>query len=125
MEPDFIFSYVASPYSHPNPVVREARYHDVMRAVHFLLHSVPGVHFSPIVYCHPLAIRYTLPTDAGYWQNFNEAIMERADRLYFVRLQGFDESVGCKMELDWAKKNGREYYFLAPTGGTFHVIAPA
>jgi Domain of unknown function (DUF1937). len=45
--------YLASPYSHPDPLVREARFDAACRAMADLVHAGQIV-FSPIVHGHPL-----------------------------------------------------------------------
>jgi hypothetical protein len=45
--------YLASPYSHPNPAVREQRFQAACQAAAALLRSGQAV-FAPIVHSHPL-----------------------------------------------------------------------
>jgi hypothetical protein len=51
--------YLASPYSHPDPAVREARFREACRAAAKLMRLGQPA-FSPIVHGHPIAV-YGLP----------------------------------------------------------------
>ncbi len=113
-------AYVASPYSHPDADVREHRYNEAMRATAWLLRTDPNlIAFSPIVYCHPMARRHALPTDAQYWKAFNEGIMTLSDRIYFLRLPGWEDSIGFKMEHDWAMDQQKPHLFIDLHAGDF------
>jgi len=93
-----MFRYLASPYSDPSEIVRELRYRAVESAVVARLHE--GVHvYSPIVHCHPLAVRYDLPKDAKFWMEYNKAMIRLAWEFEVLRLPGWEESVGIKSEI--------------------------
>jgi Domain of unknown function (DUF1937) len=53
--------YLASPYSHPDPVVREARFDAACRATVDLIRTGQPV-FAPVVMGHPL-VRYGVGGD--------------------------------------------------------------
>lgn len=61
--------YLASPYSDPDPAVREQRYEAACAATVAMLRAGHVV-FSPIVHSHPL-VAYGLPTDWAFWQRVN------------------------------------------------------
>ena len=61
--------YLASPYSHPDPAVRERRFRAACSAAAFLLQAGHAV-FSPIAHGHVLA-EHGLPTDWSFWQRFD------------------------------------------------------
>jgi len=92
--------YIASPYSHPKPEIREARYLDVMAYTAHLFRQKIWCH-SPIVHCHELAKIHILPTDAAFWFEYNEHVMKRCDELWILQLPGWNESKGVKMEMDF------------------------
>lgn len=95
--------YLASPYSHPDPAVRQERYEQAMAAQAYLLRE--GVYtYSPIVACHPMALAHDLPTDAGWWQNYNFAMMSMCNWLFVLELDGWDNSVGVQAEIRWAQQ---------------------
>jgi len=99
--------YLASPYSSPDESLREARYHEVMRFVEWCLtRGNVGVPFSPILYCHPLAERYELPTSAEWWYALNDEWLTFATQVWLLDLPGWETSVGVRHELTFASERG-------------------
>lgn len=90
--------YLASPYSDPSPIVREHRFEVAQYFTAYWLKRGTIV-FSPIVYCHDLAIAHSLPTDFAFWQNFNEKMLNRATELWVLRLPGWENSIGVNSEI--------------------------
>lgn len=89
--------YLASPYSHPDPAVRQQRYEQVLEATRLLMlhgHLV----WAPIVYTHHLA-EAGLPTDWGFWEAFDRAMLSRCDALWVLALDGWLESKGVDEEI--------------------------
>lgn len=93
--------YLASPYSDPDPTIRHARY-EAVRAFTCELLAQRKVVFSPIVYCHGIAAEIGLPSNAAHWKNFNMQFLRKADTVYVLKLDGWEQSVGVKMEIDTA-----------------------
>lgn len=92
-----MFVYLASPYSSPEPFIQEERYLKACRATHYLLEKRIWV-FSPIVHCHELAKMINLPKDAAFWQEYNFAMLARADKLIILRIEGWEAFVGVRGE---------------------------
>lgn len=104
--------YLASPYSHPSPEVRQARYEAACRATATLMRW--GFHvFSPIAHSHGPAL-YGLPGDWEYWQAFDLAMLEKCDRFAVLRLDGWQESRGVEAELKRARELEMPMAFLDP-----------
>ena len=99
------FSYLASPYSHPDSSVRERRYVAVKAATAKLLARKVWV-FSPIVHCHELAKVCDLPRDSSFWEKYNFVMLGAAEYLYQLMIPGWHESIGCKAEWEEAKRLG-------------------
>lgn len=99
-----MFTYVASPYSDKDREVEITRYDAVME---FMTHSVKAdpdtVLYSPILHCHVWANRHDLPKDAAWWRRHNLSILQKASVLYVVGLEGWKESVGVAMEIQFAR----------------------
>ena len=118
--------YLASPYSHPNVNIREARYRSVCRATAMLLEAGHSV-FSPIVHGHPLA-EYGLPTDWAFWQRYDRDHLTRCDELVVLTLDGWRESIGVTAEVALAVELGKPVRYLepatlAPTSPTLARVA--
>jgi hypothetical protein len=104
--------YLASPYSHPDPAVREARYNAAALCAATCLNV--GQHiFSPIAYGHILhEINPTLGTSAAAWRAFNTAMLRHASTLCVLQLSGWEESAGVLEEMTMAKALGIPIYFI-------------
>lgn len=90
--------YVASPYSSPILGLAETRYKQTCLFVDRMI-TLGFVAFSPIVYCHPIALRTKRATDAKTWHDFNMQMLRRTEAMYVLRLVGWEESKGLNMEL--------------------------
>ena len=97
--------YLASPYSHPDPQVREARFNVACRATAELVLAGRAV-FSPVVHGHPL-VRFGLPTDWAYWRRFDTEHLKRCDEVLVLQIDGWRESVGVRAEIELARASGK------------------
>lgn len=106
------YSYIASPYSHPDPKVRTLRYNMARQFAGELL--LTG-HFcySPIVYCHNIAVEHSARLDFGFWESFNYAMLGAAKNLIVLRLPGWDESIGVKAEIDFAISHNKPIHHVS------------
>ncbi len=86
--------YLASPYSHPEVVVRQQRFHEACRAVATLLAS--------------------RLTDWPFWEQFDRDHLVRCDELIVLMLDGWRESVGVAAEIRIAGELGKPVRYLAP-----------
>lgn len=82
---------LATPYSHPDSHVREARYDAACRAAATLMQAGELV-FSPVVQSHPLA-RYGVPTAWDDWERSDRVHLTHCTEL-LVLLDGWPASVG-------------------------------
>jgi hypothetical protein len=97
-------TYLASPYSHPDPAVRERRYRAACRATAEMLRAGEVV-FSPVVHSHPL-VPYGLPTGWEYWERFDRAVLTRCDAVTVLTLDGWEDSAGVQAEVAIAGELG-------------------
>jgi hypothetical protein len=105
--------YLAVPYSHPDPAVREARFHAANKAAGAMMAA--GLHvFSPISHTHPIALCCDLPLGFNYWEAFDRAILSRCTRLVILMLPGWSESTGVAGELAIAEEMGLPVEYRAP-----------
>ncbi len=102
--------YLASPYSHPDPAVRELRFREACRAAAALLRAGHAV-FSPIAYSHPL-VAHGLPTDWSFWERHDREHLGRCDEVLVLMLDGWEESVGVREEIRIAREMGKPVRFL-------------
>jgi len=105
--------YLASPYSHPDPAIREARFDAACRATAEHLRAGRVV-FSPIAYGHPLTA-HGLRGDWSFWERFDRNVISRCDSVLVLMLDGWQESVGVRAEIDIAIDLGKPVAFTMAT----------
>lgn len=93
--------YLASPYSHTSPAVREHRYELTRIATARLLEEGFPV-FSPIVYGK--SMEKIVGTDYLSWKPLNDAMLESSGFMLVLKLDGWLDSKGIKYEIDKAKR---------------------
>ena len=109
-------TYLAAPYSHPDPDVRRARYESATAAAAALTRRGTIV-FSPLTLTHPMDVLLaregeTLGSD--YWVAFDEAFMELCSEIVVLRLDGWEQSKGVNSELEFFRTRGRRITFIDP-----------
>ena len=107
--------YLASPYSDPDPRVREQRFQAVCQATAALLRS-GAVVFSPIVHGHPL-VAFGVPTDWSFWAKLDHELLRRCDEVVVLTLDGWRGSKGVQHELKLASALGKPIRYLDPQTG--------
>ena len=102
--------YLASPYSHPDPAVRDQRYLAACRATVHLLLAGETV-FSPIIHGHAL-VAFGLPMEWEFWARHDEQFLLRSHEVFVLALAGWEESEGVQHEIDLAQRLGKlvRYY---------------
>jgi nucleoside 2-deoxyribosyltransferase len=104
--------YLASPYSHPDATIREARFQAACRAAAALIRAGHAV-YSPIAHSHPIAA-YGLPTDWSYWERDARLHLKTRAEVVVLTLDGWRESVGVAAELAIAAELGLPVRYLSP-----------
>ena len=117
-----MYTYLASPYTHSDTLIREARYMAAMKAFTWLLNRRIWA-FSPIVHCHPAAIADALPTDAGFWMSYDMAILIPAESITILCIPGWDESVGVRSEVSYCREVDKPIHFMIPTSHKDYTIS--
>jgi hypothetical protein len=103
--------YLACPYSHEDPAIRQARFEQVNKyAGEMMLEGL--LIFSPISHTHPIAVQCELPKGFDFWEKFDHAWIEWCDELWVLKLPGWETSVGVNAEIKIAKKLGKGLKFL-------------
>ena len=115
--------YLASPYSY-NPkryipiisyivgvYVRWKRFRLVSdAAVHWILKGFTFL--EPIAMCHYKSTHYKMPTGYTFWKRRDRWFIRKCDGLVVLMLPGWEESEGVQDELQYAKKLGKEIYYM-------------
>jgi len=97
--------YLASPYSHEDPAVREKRYHAAMEATARLINN--GIHIiSPIVHGHAMAEKHNMKGDFQFWNEYCIDMMLMCESILVLKLPGWQNSIGVTAEIKEARKHG-------------------
>lgn len=103
--------YLATPYNHPDPEVREGRFRAACTiAGYFLSHGVYV--FSPIAHSHSIALARDLPHDWEFWRQYDRQMLSMCSELWVVEMDGWGESVGVAAEIEIARELGLPVKFV-------------
>jgi len=105
--------YLAIPYSHTNSYVVYLRSEIVLRA-HAEFIKEGHIIFSPITQSHILAERFELPKDFEFWSRIDFAILDKADELWVIAIEGWETSRGVQAEIERARSNKIPIHFVKP-----------
>lgn len=98
--------YLASPYSHPDPKVRQRRFEEVcVKAAELMKEGF--VVFCPIAHTHPLT-EYTdilAQKDHGFWLAQDFMFLKNCRLLFVYMIPGWKESYGVNAEIEFAIKH--------------------
>lgn len=97
--------YLASPYTHLNPLVMEERFKAVCKIAAMFM--AKGFYIlSPIAHTHPIAMAGKLPVDWQYWEGYDTTIIKCCKCLLVLKLEGWKDSTGVKAEIKIAEELG-------------------
>lgn len=103
--------YLASPYSHPDPAVRQQRFETVCFIAARLMREGHHV-YSPIAHTHPIAVKGELPTGFEYWEAFDRKMITACDAVWVAMMDGWRESVGVTAEIKIADELGKPVRYI-------------
>lgn len=102
--------YLASPYSHHDPTVRELRFRAACQAAAALVRDGHAV-FSPIAHSHAL-VEHGLPMDWSYWEAHDRHHLSHCDEVVVLMLDGWEASVGIREEVRMAKQLNKPVRYI-------------
>lgn len=103
--------YLASPYSHPDDIVRYERFKDAERFTAGMLERGFNI-YSPIVYNHEMAETYRLPTTWEFWEGVDRKFLRACQEMLVMQIPGWKESRGVQAEIKIAKRYGMPVYLI-------------
>lgn len=106
-----MLTYLASPYSHPDPAVREARFVAVCKVAGEMM-GRGHVVYSPIAHSHPIAMHCDLPKDWLFWGKQDRTMIALCDRVVVLTIDGWQESTGVQAEIEYAKSIGKPVTYM-------------
>lgn len=107
--------YLASPYSHRDPIIKKTRFLLAEQATAALINQGYFV-WSPIVHCYEMALKFSMPDDADFWKRYNFDFIRRADSMYVLDIEGWQDSKGVMTELKLAKEILLPVAWVSPEG---------
>lgn len=94
--------YVSCAFGQDDPHVREKRIDLVSRFCAEKMREGIIV-FCPLIHNYYI-LRYGLPIGWSYWEKFNTQLLKRCDRLFVLKLEGWERSEGIQAEVTLARK---------------------
>ena len=93
--------YVSCAFGRADPSVREKRIELVSK---FCAQKMREgfIVFCPLVHNYHI-LKYGLPIGWQYWEKFNTELLQRCDRLYVLKLEGWENSEGIRAEVAIAR----------------------
>lgn len=119
-------AYFASPYSHPDPKIKQQR-HAIVNRMMFNLMRKGILAYSPLTHNIPID-QHGIHGNWTDWKHFDLEMLSRCDRLIVLKLPGWEESAGVAGEIAHAKELGIPIEWMDYTdddfSGTSHVAPP-
>lgn len=103
--------YLATPYSHPDQAVMEARFDAACRVTGELMQQGRKA-FSPIAHTHPIAVRCDLPRGWDFWHAYDLAMLQACTELIVVKMPGWEQSKGIAGEIEIMKQLGKPISYM-------------
>ena len=107
------YSYLASPYTHPDPEIRLKRYEASCKAAAKLMKKGYAI-FAPIAHSHPIEAHFDKPEGFDFWMAQDLPILQGADRLIVLTLPGWKKSKGVAREIQEAEEIGMPIEYVKP-----------
>ena len=105
-------TYLALPYSDPDPRVRQYRFEVANRWAAKLMDEMGWVIFSPISHSHPIAEAGGLPRAFAFWEPFDRAYLSVSCMLVVIKLDEWEQSVGVQSEIEMAREMSLPILYL-------------
>jgi Domain of unknown function (DUF1937) len=118
------YIYLASPYTAAQDETMEDRFCEAERCLAWLLDRKHWT-YSPIVHCHALAKRFILPRDYAFWREYNYCMMTKANSLYVLTIDGWEESRGVQQEIAFAETLNLHTSFILPQSDDGYIVRRA
>lgn len=111
--------YLASPYTSKARTSEERwatmtrRYDQVVQAAAAMLKAGYYV-YSPIAHCHVMAMRHDMPKDFEFWRDWDIHMIDRADEVWVLKLEGWEMSYGMSEEIKHARATDKPVKYIEP-----------
>ena len=105
--------YLACPYTHDDPAVREYRFRmATLKAAELI--SEGNIVFSPLTMTVPMEKMAGLPQTFSYWKRLNFAFIDWCEEMRILNIEGVENSEGVQGEIQYAESIGRPHCMTPP-----------
>lgn len=70
-------------------------------------------HFSPIMYCHPIARKLGLPGNYEFWEEMDKRWIDRCESVEVLGYHGWSDSTGVARETEYAEATGKKVVIVS------------
>ena len=103
--------YLAAPYSHSNPSIRQSRFLAANNAAAKLI-GMGHIVFSPISHSHPIA-QVMGNHLSKTWLDQDRHFVEWADCMVILDMPGHEASNGIRKECVWMRESGKQVFLFS------------
>jgi len=95
--------YLAGPYVHEDKKVMAKRFKTFSKVAGKLMATKDVYVFSHITHGHPIDMTAKFPS--FFWLTFSIGMLEKCDEMYILDIEGWQDSVGVKAEIEYAREH--------------------
>jgi hypothetical protein len=103
--------FVAQPYYHDDPKIRQERVRLGAQYCGALLKQ-GQMCVSPVMLGTAILEHVDLPGDFSFWDKISFELLEKSTVIYVLMLEGWDKSRGVKAEIERARHLGKSVLFI-------------
>lgn len=108
------YLYIASPYTHDDPRMRQWRYEAVRDFAAFLTKQRTWS-FCPIMHSHDMTLHHQFPHIFEFWHDWNCSMIYPSSGIVVFQIEGWNTSRGVKAEIEYAQEIGRPIVYSKVT----------
>lgn len=117
-----MLTFISSPYTHPEPEMEAQRAIQAGDFAAYLWKERGLIPISPIAHWHAIGKRNQLPTNAMAWVDWNKCMVQHADLMYVLCLDGWRDSLGVTYEIQIASEADIPIYYATVKGRNAYAI---
>lgn len=117
--------YLASPYSHNDPDIRQQRYEKVLQITAKMILKWGLIVYSPIVHNHHVALLHENRNEHvafEFWEKFDTKMISRCDELWVYTIEGWNTSIGVNKEMKIAESLSIQVKFIDDNTQRIHSV---
>lgn len=107
------YTYLCSPYSHPDPAVRQRRFERAAECAGKLMLAGESI-FCPIAHSHPIDVTFETIQGFDFWMRQDLPILRCAAKVKVLMLDGWKDSRGIARELQVASVAFIPVFYIEP-----------